>query len=176
MDTIVAIISRQRNIIIGNFDPFASNVREKVCRSIRRYNVSIATIGMFVLYQRAWRGPGIDEINFNDFHRWRFMFEIRWTGFSKRMNGPLNIYCIYLLKNLRLGPGPNRNMKTVFLGMWIPMLKIRRSDDRLIFNMRIPLLVRRHLYIETPTADCVSVVCQANVIYGTVESISVCII
>ena len=31
-----------------------------------------------------------------------------------------------------------------------PMLKIRRSRDRLIFNMGIPILVRRHLYIETP--------------------------
>ena len=29
------------------------------------------------------------------------------------------------------------------------MLKIRRSWDRLIFNMGIPMLVRRHLYIET---------------------------
>ena len=30
-----------------------------------------------------------------------------------------------------------------------PMLKIRRSQDRLIFNMGMPILVRRHLYIET---------------------------
>ena len=29
------------------------------------------------------------------------------------------------------------------------MLKIRRSWDLLIFNMGIPILVRRHLYIET---------------------------
>ena len=29
------------------------------------------------------------------------------------------------------------------------MLKIRRSRDRLIFYMGIPILVRRHLYIET---------------------------
>ena len=29
------------------------------------------------------------------------------------------------------------------------MLKIRRSWDRLIFNMGIPILVRRYLYIET---------------------------
>ena len=29
------------------------------------------------------------------------------------------------------------------------MLKIRRSRDRLIFNVGIPILVRRHLYIET---------------------------
>ena len=37
--------------------------------------------------------------------------------------------------------------------MRIPMLKIRRSRDRLIFNMLIPILVRRHLYIET--APCI---------------------
>ena len=29
------------------------------------------------------------------------------------------------------------------------MLKIRRSRDRLIFNMLIPILARRRLYIET---------------------------
>ena len=33
--------------------------------------------------------------------------------------------------------------------MVIPMLKIRRSYDRLIFNMGIPIPVRRGLYIET---------------------------
>ena len=33
--------------------------------------------------------------------------------------------------------------------MGIPMLKIGRSQDRLIFNMGIRILVRRHLYIET---------------------------
>ena len=37
-----------------------------------------------------------------------------------------------------------------FPGMGIPMLTIRRSWDRLIFNMGIPILVRQHLYIETP--------------------------
>ena len=36
-----------------------------------------------------------------------------------------------------------------FPGMGIPMLKIRRSRHRLIFNMGIPILARRHLYIET---------------------------
>ena len=29
------------------------------------------------------------------------------------------------------------------------MLKIRRSPDRLIFNMEMPILVRQHLYIDT---------------------------
>ena len=31
----------------------------------------------------------------------------------------------------------------------IPILKIRRSRDRLIFNIGIPILVRRHLSFET---------------------------
>ena len=34
--------------------------------------------------------------------------------------------------------------------MGIPMLKIRRSQDRLSFNMRIPMLVRRHFLLRWP--------------------------
>ena len=34
-------------------------------------------------------------------------------------------------------------------GMRIPMLKIRQSQNHLIFNTGIPMLVRRHLYIGT---------------------------
>ena len=45
-------------------------------------------------------------------------------------------------------PPPPPGIKTVFPGMGIPMLKIRRSRDRLIFNMGIPILIRRHHYIE----------------------------
>ena len=41
------------------------------------------------------------------------------------------------------------NIKSVFSGMGIPMLKIRRLQDNLIFNMGFPILVRRHLHIET---------------------------
>ena len=40
--------------------------------------------------------------------------------------------------------------KYLFPVMGIPMLKIKRSQDRLIFNMGIPILVRRYLYFETP--------------------------
>ena len=39
--------------------------------------------------------------------------------------------------------------------MWILMLKIWRYEDRLIFNMGIPILVRRHLYIETAPKVCI---------------------
>ena len=46
-------------------------------------------------------------------------------------------------------PRPRLNIKTVFPGMGIPRLMIRRTQDRLIINVRIPILVRRHLYIET---------------------------
>ena len=35
-----------------------------------------------------------------------------------------------------------------YKGMGTPMLKIRRSRDRLILNMGIPILVRWHIYIE----------------------------
>ena len=58
-------------------------------------------------------------------------------------NGGSGVY-IYM----RQKPGPRLNIKTVFPGKGIPMLKIRRSRDRLIFNMGIPIMVRRHLYIE----------------------------
>ena len=37
--------------------------------------------------------------------------------------------------------------------MGIPVLKIRRSWDRLFFNTGIPMLVRRHLYIDTAPVD-----------------------
>ena len=46
-------------------------------------------------------------------------------------------------------PGPPLNIKMVFAGMRISMLKIRLSRDSLILNMGIPILVRRHHYIET---------------------------
>ena len=46
--------------------------------------------------------------------------------------------------------GPCLNIKTIFPGMGIPMLKIRQSWDRLIFNMGIPILVRWHLYLTRP--------------------------
>ena len=45
--------------------------------------------------------------------------------------------------------GPCLNIETVFARYGIPMLKIRRSGDSLIFNMGIPVLVRWHFYIET---------------------------
>ena len=45
--------------------------------------------------------------------------------------------------------GSRLNIKIVFTGMVIPKLKIKWSWDRLIYNMGIPILLRRHLYIAT---------------------------
>ena len=44
--------------------------------------------------------------------------------------------------------GARFNIKTVFPRYGIPILKIRRSWDRLIFNIGIPILVRWHLNNE----------------------------
>ena len=58
------------------------------------------------------------------------------------------------VKEVRNLAGPHFHIKTIFPCMGIPMLKRRRSWDRLNFNMGIPILVRRHLYMETPTLFC----------------------
>ena len=47
----------------------------------------------------------------------------------------------------------NLNIMAVFPGMGISMIKMRWSWDQLIFIMRNPILVRRHLYIEM--APCI---------------------
>ena len=46
--------------------------------------------------------------------------------------------------------GPSLNIKTIFPGMVISIIKIRRSRYRLkLYHIGNPILVRRHLYIET---------------------------
>ena len=62
----------------------------------------------------------------------------------------------YIHINIHLSPTllqhffvPRLNTNTVLLVTGIPMFKIRRLD-RLIFDMRISMLVRRHLDIEMP--------------------------
>ena len=72
---------------------------------------------------------------------WAILFRPRCIGPHLRMAQP---QCHDLSETSRA----RFNIKTVFLGMGIPMLKIRRSQDHLIFNMGMPILVRQHLYIE----------------------------
>ena len=51
--------------------------------------------------------------------------------------------------------GPRLNIKTVFPMYGISTLNIRRSWDRLMYNMGIPILARQHLYIETVSRSIV---------------------
>ena len=70
----------------------------------------------------------------------------QWFKHSLRPGGASGYFIIVgSCKDL----GPVSIIRPSFPGMGIPMLKIIRSRDRLIFNMGIPILVRRHLYIET---------------------------
>ena len=71
--------------------------------------------------------------------------------------------------------GPVSIWRPSFPGMGIPMLKVRRSQDHLIFKMGIPILVRWHLYIEMapwvschrnglgPFSACMSACCLTNI-------------
>ena len=71
------------------------------------------------------------------------------ASYPSSISGPLLAQRPLTSHGVSAWPGSRLNIKTVFPGMGIPMLKITRSRDRPIFNMGIPLLVRRHLYIET---------------------------
>ena len=59
----------------------------------------------------------------------------------------LKKHVVDILNFLLLRSGPRRNIKIVFPGMGISIIKIRRSRDRLISIMGRPILVRqRFLY------------------------------
>ena len=63
-----------------------------------------------------------------------------------------NTYLSYIVNAMAAEvPGPVSIYRLCFPGMGIPMLKIRRLWDRLLFNMGIPMLVRQYLCIETAT-------------------------
>ena len=60
---------------------------------------------------------------------------------------------------IQVCPGPRPNIKTILYRYVDSNVKDKRSRDRLIFNMGIPILVRRHLYIETAPcsiSDCIA--------------------
>ena len=60
--------------------------------------------------------------------------------------------------------GPRLNIKIVFPGMGIHMLKIRRPVGRLIFNMGIAIPSKTVFLIETaPWSKCAYSICCSNV-------------
>ena len=67
-------------------------------------------------------------------------------------------------------PGSRLSVKTVPPSMVIPILKIRRSQDRLIFNMRIHILLRRQLYVETASRSSTAWAHYGDVIMSAIAS------
>ena len=73
----------------------------------------------------------------------------RWWCFSLCITSSLADVCMELHSGDMEIPGPHLNIKNIFPGIRIIISKIRRSWDRLILNMGISILVRRHIHIET---------------------------
>ena len=65
---------------------------------------------------------------------------------TMRKDYNLSVPCIFYVVHIQ---GHVSKQRPFFPGIAIPMLKIKRSRDRLIFNMGIHIQVRRHLDIET---------------------------
>ena len=70
-------------------------------------------------------------------------FCLIWSNFLLAWEGVSRVMTFYFVEGTRA----LSQYKDLLSGMGIPMLKM--SWDRLFFNMGIPILVRRHLYIET---------------------------
>ena len=74
-----------------------------------------------------------------------------WTNGWAKIQTPVILDTIALIMtSLQCDPGFRFNIKTLSYQNRDSHYTIRRSRDRLIFIMRIPILVRNHLYIESP--------------------------
>ena len=70
----------------------------------------------------------------------------KWNYPLLTQGAPLQTWVVVLSIMGDMEVWPRLNIKP---GPGIPNLKMRRSRDRLIFNMGISILIRRHLYVET---------------------------
>ena len=77
--------------------------------------------------------------------KFKYIISLNWTG--------LSVYEYITPRSRQVEilhyQGAVSIRKTVFPGMAIPMLKIRRPTGRLIFNMGIPIPGKTVFYIET---------------------------
>ena len=80
--------------------------------------------------EREWLGMSIFQT-----HVYSLVFIWQWAPFT-----PLNRDTVVTIPHVKDGQGAVSIRKTVLPGMAIPMLKIRRPNGRLIFNMEIALL------------------------------------
>ena len=74
---------------------------------------------------------------------WRYVVKSYWNFDCVSSVGCLTCYA------RRVGTQDCFNIKTIFLDKKILMMKMRWSEDHLIFIMEISMLVRLHLYIES---------------------------
>ena len=78
------------------------------------------------------------------------MFSLICTGrnswANNRHTGDLRCHCAHYDVTAM---GPCFNIKNISPGIGIPIIKMRRSSDHLIFVIGIYVLVRHHFYIET---------------------------
>ena len=101
------------------------------------------------------------DVNAHSKTQWHCRNVLYTTGHTARIAMVLPLHMLLLTFNLgyflnanrfrhkrHFGQGSVSIYKNVFPDTGIPMLKIRRSWDRLIFNMGIPILVRRRLHVE----------------------------
>ena len=91
----------------------------------------------FLLGNGSWKTIGLNTV----FIWWHFIF------LMSKLTLPGYAMGCYI--ETRSVPWAHLNIKMVFSGMGIYIIKIRWSWDRLIYIMEISILVRRHHYIET---------------------------
>ena len=115
---------------------------------------------LFSVSQLLWSSVGISK------HRYRFAWQITepyrcWNiiswGFKSYENFTIKLHHMKILNPAFLkGPGPCFNIKTIFWGMWISIVKIKLSWDCFIFIMGIHLLSRWLLGNEMAPASWAS--------------------
>ena len=93
----------------------------------------------------AWINGWVNNREAGDLRHHRAHYDVIVMNFGLALG---NSICL-TYSSTATEAGYRLNIKTVFPGMGTLKLNIRRSLNRLIFNMRIPILVRRHLYFET---------------------------
>ena len=88
------------------------------------------------------------SVDMRSFVKCTYLIMTSWHRHTFHITGPLGRDSYH--KGWQMwSSGPHLNIKTVFTGMLISIIKIRWSWDCLLFMMGMPILVRQRLYIET---------------------------
>ena len=132
-----------------------------------------------------WDSCGMNEcIWWSTIHHVYWLFNLYFSSFVTNTDWLLTNYLWYLHEailymyfssawHMRCGAngvqGAVSIRKTVVPGMTIPMLKIRRPNGRLIFNMGIPIPGKDGLFIETGPCWLYNYIFNIRVFMGTTK-------